>query len=76
MVQMDLHYTRNIEITHHQDIKMELQPKDTSRGHFYVSLVKSVFRIGAGACLMAGFFWFAGFLLIFAEMLGILEELV
>lgn len=55
---------------------MEIQPKDTSRGHFYVSLVKSVFRIGAGACLMAGFIWFAGFLLIFAEMLGILEELV
>jgi hypothetical protein len=55
---------------------MELQPKDTSRGHFYVSLVKSVFRISAGACLMSGFFWFAGFLLIFAEMLGILEELV
>ena len=76
MVRMDLHYTRNIEITHHQDIKMELQPKDTSRGHFYVSLVKSVFRISAGACLMSGFFWFAGFLLIFAEMLGILEELV
>jgi hypothetical protein len=55
---------------------MELQSKDTSRGHFYVSLVKSVFRIATGACLMAGFFWFAGFLLIFAEMLGILEELV
>ena len=55
---------------------MEVQPKDTSRGHCYVSLVKSGFRIAAGACLMAGFIWFAGFLLIFAEMLGILEELV
>ena len=57
-------------------MQIEVQPKDTSRRHFYVSLVKSVFRIGAGACLMTGFIWFAGFLLIFAEMLGILEELV
>ncbi len=55
---------------------MEVQPKDTSKGHFYVSLIKSGFRIAAGACLMSGFMWFAGFLLIFAEMLGILEELV
>ena len=55
---------------------MEVQPKDTSKGHFYVSLVKSIVRIGAGACLMAGFIWFAGFMLIFAEMLGIVEELV
>ena len=44
--------------------------------HKYVSFVKSGFRIAAGACLMAGFFWYAGFLLIFAEMLGILEEIV
>jgi hypothetical protein len=57
-------------------VEIEVQPKDTSKGHFYVSLVKSVFRIAAGACLMAGFIWFAGFLLIFAEMLGILEEVV
>ena len=57
-------------------LKAVIQPKDTSKGHFYVSLVKSGFRIAAGACLMAGFIWFAGFLLIFAEMLGILEELV
>jgi hypothetical protein len=55
---------------------MEIQSKDPSRGHFYVSLVKSVVRIGAGACLMAGFIWFAGFMLIFAELLGIVEEIV
>ncbi len=55
---------------------MDIQPKDTSRGHFYVSLVKSVIRIGAGGCLIMGNIFFAGFLLIFAEVLGIVEELV
>ncbi len=55
---------------------MDIQPKDTSRGHFYVRLVKSVIRIGAGGCLIMGNIFFAGFLLIFAEVLGIVEELV
>lgn len=55
---------------------MEIQPKDTSRGHFYVSLVKSIIRIGAGVSLCAGSLFFAGFLLIFAELLGIVEEIV
>ena len=55
---------------------MDIQPKDTSRGHFYVSLVKSIVRIGAGGCLIMGNLFFAGFLLIFAEGLGILEEMV
>jgi hypothetical protein len=55
---------------------MEVQPKDTSKGHFYVSLVKSAIRIVAGACLMAGFIWFAGLGFILAEMLGIVEEIV
>jgi hypothetical protein len=55
---------------------MEVQPKDTSKGHFYVSLVKSIIRIGAGGCLIQGNLFFAGFLLIFAEVLGILEEMV
>jgi hypothetical protein len=35
-----------------------------------------MFRIGAGGCLMQGNLFFAGFLLIFAEILGIVEELV
>jgi hypothetical protein len=55
---------------------MEVQPKDTSKGHFYVSLVKSGLRIIAGCLLMAGNIWMAGFFLIGAELLGILEELV
>jgi hypothetical protein len=57
-------------------MEIEVQPRDTSRGHFYVSLVKSIVRIGAGGCLIYGNLFFAGFLLIFAEGLGIIEELV
>jgi len=55
---------------------LNIQPKDTSRGHFYVSIVKSIIRIGAGGCLIQGNMFAAGALLIFAELLGILEELV
>jgi hypothetical protein len=52
------------------------QPKDTSKFHFYVSLVKSVVRIAAGIALI----WpqniiLAGVFLIIAEVLGIVEEL-
>lgn len=57
-------------------MQIEIQPRDTSPGHFYVSLVKSIVRIGAGGCLIMGNLFFAGFLLIFAEALGIVEELV
>jgi hypothetical protein len=56
--------------------KMEVQPKDTSRGHFYVSLAKSVIRIVAGACLISGDLVLAGAGFILAEVLGIVEELV
>lgn len=60
---------------HHKPM-IDIQPRDTSRGHFYVSLVKSIVRIGAGTSLILGNLFFAGFLLIFAEALGVLEELV
>ncbi len=60
----------------HRKPMIEIQPKDTSRGHFYVSLAKSIIRIGAGGCLIQGNLFFAGFLLIFAELLGIVEEIV
>lgn len=64
---------------------MEVQPKDTSKGHFYVSLAKSFIRITAGVCLILvdvepvttmSFIKTAGALLIAAEVLGIIEELV
>lgn len=61
---------------HHKPM-IDIQPKDTSRGHFYVSLVKSATRIAAGIALI----WpqsivLAGVFLIAAEVLGIVEELV
>ena len=55
---------------------MNVQPKDTSRGHFYVSLAKSAIRILAGVALINGEFITAGGLLILAEILGVVEELV
>ena len=55
---------------------MEVQPKDTSKGHFYVSLVKSSIRILGGALLFFGNFAEAGICLIVAELLGIVEEIV
>ena len=55
---------------------MNIQPKDTSRGHFYVSLVKSAFRMLAGAALMGGSVMLAGIMLVAAEVLGVVEEMV
>lgn len=58
---------------------MKIQPKDTSRGHFLVSLVKSIVRIFAGTALIwSGSSWVAvaGVAIVVAEVLGILEELV
>ena len=55
---------------------MNIQPQDTSRGHFYVSLVKSALRIVAGGNLVLGNLFWAGTFLILAEVLGIVEELV
>lgn len=56
---------------------INIQPRDTSRGHFYVSLIKSATRIAAGISLI----WpqniiLAGIFLIAAEVLGVVEELV
>jgi hypothetical protein len=55
---------------------MEIQPKDTSRGHFYVSIAKSAVRILAGIALISGNYMLAGALIIAAEVLGIVEEVV
>jgi hypothetical protein len=57
-------------------IMIEIQPKDTSKGHFYVSIVKSAVRIAAGVALIMGAFVITGALIILAEVLGIVEELV
>lgn len=44
--------------------------------HLRISLIKSALRIGAGIVLIFGSLSPAGGLLIFAELLGIAEELV
>ena len=59
------------------------EPVDISKKHFYISLVKSAVRIGAGAAFISVLFMpvgimpivVGGVLLIGAEVLGILEEL-
>jgi hypothetical protein len=55
---------------------MNIQPKDTSDGHFFVSLAKSAIRILAGVSLIYGSLLICGVLLIVAEILGIIEEVV
>lgn len=60
----------------HHPPMLNIQPKDTSRGHFYVSLAKSAIRIGAGVALIMGMPIVCGIGIVVAEGLGILEELV
>jgi hypothetical protein len=55
---------------------MEIQPKDPSKNHFYVSLVKSGLRILAGLFLFSNDYMAAGALIVLAEVLGIVEEIV
>lgn len=51
------------------------EPVDVSRKHFFISIVKSAVRIGAGGILITGNVAVAGMLFIGAEVLGVLEEL-
>lgn len=55
---------------------MEVQPKDPSKKHFHVSIVKSIVRICAGLALINGAVTAAGIILIAAEVLGVVEEMV
>lgn len=60
----------------HRKPMLDIQSRDISRGHFYVRIVKSAVRIAAGASLVMGAFVVTGTLIILAEILGIVEELV
>ena len=51
------------------------QKESKTNWHFYISLIKSIIRMGAGVALMNSWLFTAGVLLILAETLGILEEL-
>jgi hypothetical protein len=44
--------------------------------HKYVSFAKSAVRVAAGVALCYSMFWYAGGLLILAEVLGVAEEMV
>lgn len=59
---------------------IDIQPKDTSKGHFYVSLAKSAVRVAAGAAIIMigvnAWATIAGSLFIAAEVLGVVEEIV
>lgn len=74
-------------------MQMMINNTDPGKGHFYVSIVKSVIRIAAGVliCLfsmgddivnyydgnvVSEFLLYAGLLIIGAEVLGIVEEIV
>ncbi len=57
-------------------MNLEIQPKDPSRGHFYVSLAKSAIRIFAGGVLIIGNFYIAGVCIVLAEVLGVVEEII
>ncbi len=82
-------YEKNIEIM--KDLKSRLDQvinKEESKSsdvdykhpdpvkHKYISFAKSGIRIAAGVALCYSMFWYAGSLLILAEVLGIAEELV
>jgi hypothetical protein len=57
--------TPNVEYRHPDPVK-----------HKYISFAKSGVRIAAGLALCFGMFWYAGSLLILAEIFGIIEEVV
>ena len=54
---------------------MDIQPRDPSKWHFRISLIKSSMRMAAAFCLIQGDLLGAGIFFIIAETLGIAEEL-
>jgi hypothetical protein len=71
------HYSGLPSVKFYENIEKEkMQEKESKTNwHFRISLLKSVLRICAGAYLITGDIHPAGYLLIAAEVLGILEEL-
>ena len=65
-------------------MQMMINNTDPGKGHFYVSIVKSVIRMAAGVCIAKfgyhlntrDLLLYAGLLIIGAEVLGIVEEIV
>ena len=64
------------DLKQHRKKYDDMQPKESkSNRHFTISLIKSVVRGFAAICLMTEHMWYAGGLLMIAELLGIAEEL-
>jgi hypothetical protein len=81
MQEHDVDAMRNIK--NKLDKVLESEPNDVSNykhpdplKHKYISFAKSGLRILAGVALATSMFWYAGGLLILAEILGIVEEMV
>ena len=56
---------------------MKVTNKDPSKGHFYVSLVKSVVRlVGCVVAIYTGSVIMLAIFLAVAELIGVVEELV
>ena len=56
-----------------------MQPKDTDPSHMYISFCKSGLRVVAGIFLILSgrdVVMYGGLLLVVAELLGVLEEIV
>ena len=62
-------------IVANQELTTEYKHPDPVK-HKYISFAKSAVRIAAGVALCYSLFWYAGSLLILAEILGIAEEVV
>ena len=71
------HYSGLPSVKFYENIEKEnMQEKESKTNwHFRVSILKSIFRIGAGFALCFGSLTITGLLLIIAEILGIIEEL-
>ena len=71
------HYSGLPSVQFYENIEKEnMQEKESKTNwHFRISILKSVFRIGAGFALCFSSLVVTGLLLIVAEVLGIIEEL-
>ena len=69
------HYSGLPSVKYYETKQVMQEKESKTNWHFYISIVKSVIRIGAGGFLISGNLIVGGALLITAEVLGIVEEL-
>ncbi len=71
----DIKKAKSVLTEDHEKNEVEFQHPDPVK-HKYISFAKSAVRIAAGVALCYSMFWYAGSLLILAEVLGVVEEMV